>query len=267
MIRPFTFLTMLLAAVSGAYLFAVKHRAQVLDAQLASVTQAARLDQQRIRVLQAQWALEIDPNRLTSLTAKFSRLQPMKPAQLVTLAALPNMLPPAGSAAPGANPVAPAIAPAVADVAQAAPDAATAQVAMLPMPPPEAPGAAVPDASSAMPTHAVPSPAALRAMLSGKPGVARPARVASAARKTSASHLARSEWAENLPPPRPLAPPEAAENATPDAAENAPMGARVMSVSASPMAAPPPGDAPGGSLLGIATDMAPPQPLGQGAGN
>jgi hypothetical protein len=247
MIRPFTFLTMLLAAVSGAYLFGVKHRAQVLDDQLASVTQASRLDEQRIRVLQAQWALEIDPNRLTYLAAKFSHLQPMKPAQLVTLTALPSMLPPAGSAAPGENPAAPAMP----DMVQAAPDVPAAQVAMLPMPPPEAPGARMPDAP-----QGVPSPASLRTLLGARPATARTVRLASAARKTTTSHLARSEWAANLPPPRPL-----------DAPDSAPMGARVVSVSASPLAAPGPSDAQGGSMLGMASDLTPPQPLGQVTGN
>jgi hypothetical protein len=254
MIRPFTFLTMVLAASSGAYLFGVKHRAQVLDGQLASVTQASRLDEQRIRVLQAQWALEIDPNRLTTLASKFTQLQPMKPEQLVTLTALPGLLPPAGSAAPGANPVAPAMP----DVAQAAPDAtapdATSQVAMLPMPPPVAP-----DAQIAAAPPGVPSPASLQAILPSKPAASRTVRLASATRKPTSSHLARSEWAENLAPPRPLY--------TPGAVDNAPMGARVMSVSASPMAAPGPSDVQGGSMLGMASDMAPPQAAGQGTGN
>ena len=50
MIRPFTLLTAMLFALSGAYLFAVKHRAQVLDDEIAATAQATRLDQQRIRV-------------------------------------------------------------------------------------------------------------------------------------------------------------------------------------------------------------------------
>ena len=93
MIRALTVITMLTAAGSGAYLFAVKHRAQVLDDQLASVAQASRLDAQRIRVLQAQWALEIDPTRLSQLAGQFTALQPMKPAQLMTLASLKADLP------------------------------------------------------------------------------------------------------------------------------------------------------------------------------
>jgi hypothetical protein len=282
MIRPFTLITMMLAMVSGAYLFAVKHRAQVLDDQLAAVAQNARLDEQRIRVLQAQWALEIDPNRLQTLAAKFSALQPMKPAQLVTLAALPADLPPAGSAAPGANPVAPAMpliaandpdpAPAATAPTATATDTAAgttaagaatpdaAQVAMLPMPPPVAPDSDSPasPATPALAPHGVPSPAALRAMLNGKTVAARTVRVAGVTRRTGVSHLSHTEWAENLPPPRPLY--------TQADAGSAPMGARVMTVSASPAAAVS-GESQGGSLLGMATDLAPPQPVAGGTGN
>jgi hypothetical protein len=123
MIRPFTLLTAMLFALSGAYLFAVKHRAQVLDDEIAATAQATRLDQQRIRVLQAQWALEVDPSRLAQLSAQFTQLQPMKPSQLVTLASLNGALPPPGSSVPGQNPAGGA--PAV--IATTIPDAAAQQ--------------------------------------------------------------------------------------------------------------------------------------------
>ncbi|HQT47911.1 MAG TPA: hypothetical protein PLY97_11895 [Acidocella sp.] len=104
MIRPFTLISAVLFVLSGAYLFAVKQHAQVLDNEIASTAQATRLDQQRIRVLQAQWALEADPSRLQQLATQFTTLQPMQPSQLVTLASLGNALPAPGSAAPASNP-------------------------------------------------------------------------------------------------------------------------------------------------------------------
>lgn len=104
MIRPLTLITAILFVLSGAYLFAVKHRSQVLDNEIAATTQATRLDEQRIVVLQAQWALEVDPSRLTQLSAQFTNLQPMKPSQLITLAALDSVLPAPGSALPVQNP-------------------------------------------------------------------------------------------------------------------------------------------------------------------
>ena len=65
---------------------------------------AIRRDEEAIRVLKAQWALEADPSRIAALAAQFTRLQPMKPGQLVTLASLAQRLPPPGSSAPFGNP-------------------------------------------------------------------------------------------------------------------------------------------------------------------
>ena len=62
-VRPFTLITGMMFVLSGAYLFVVKHHSEVLDDQLTQVTQATRQDEQSIRVLQAQWALEADPSR------------------------------------------------------------------------------------------------------------------------------------------------------------------------------------------------------------
>ena len=103
-VRPFTFLTALLFALSGAYLFVVKHQSQSLEAQLELSAGATRQDEEAIRVLRAQWALEADPSRIASLAAQFTGLQPMKPVQLVTLASLASELPEVGSSAPYSNP-------------------------------------------------------------------------------------------------------------------------------------------------------------------
>jgi len=240
MIRPVTLVTMLMAAVSGAYLFGVKHRAQVLDDQLAAVTQAARLDDQRIAVLQAQWSLEIDHNRLQSLAARFSGLQAMKPSQLVTLADLSRVLPPAGSAAPEENPVAPM--PVMPDVATAPVEMADAAVPgdaeALPLPPPPAP-----------PEAAMPARVILASAEMASPRKRVLARVS--AKKT---HFEATELAENLPEnlaaARPLAGAET-------------VGAKIVAVNA----AADEGGGQGGSLLGMAADLAPPQPMAAGTSN
>jgi hypothetical protein len=131
MIRPITLITALMFVLSGAYLFVVKHRSQMLDDQLSATAQATRLDEQRIVVLQAQWAKEADPSRLARLSSQFmSSLQPMQPNQLVTLATLASELPPPGSAAPGSAGDSPSVVPAAPLVAQAsapAPAVAPAQ--------------------------------------------------------------------------------------------------------------------------------------------
>lgn len=240
MIRPFTLITMLLAALSGAYLFAVKHRAQVLDDQIASISQQSRLDAQRIRVLQAQWALEIDPNRLQLLASRFTDLQPMQPAQLVTLAALREDLPAPGSAAPGPNPelpdqAAPEMNPGAGNAAVAA-----ALPQNLPFPPP-------------LPPPGTP-PLALVASLSPA------SRLAPNAISHSELHIGATRLAEDLPPPKPLYVPR-------PVAQTAPVGAQVVSVKATgTMPASTPIDP--GSALGMAAELAPPQPLPQsGLGN
>ncbi len=63
-----------------------------------------RQDEEAIRVLKAQWALEADPSRIASLAAKFTGLQPMRPVQLVTMASLATELPAPGGVAPYNNP-------------------------------------------------------------------------------------------------------------------------------------------------------------------
>lgn len=103
-VRPFTFLTGMAFAFSGAYLFVVKHQSQSLEDRLGQLAQTSRADEQAIRVLKAQWALESDPSRIAALAAEFTQLKPMQPDQLVTLASLASSLPAPGSAAPYSNP-------------------------------------------------------------------------------------------------------------------------------------------------------------------
>ncbi len=250
MIRPLTLLSAVAFVFSGAYLFVVKHRAQVLDDQIAAVTQATRLDEQRIRVLQAQWALEADPSRLAQLSTQFTALQPMKPSQLVTLASLGSALPPPGSAEPGANPedampVLPVAVPAPAAVAANAP-------AMVQM------------AAARAVTQAPVQLAAVLGTAAAKP----PVRVATADAaapslpgRTHTTHARRKagavpEFAEN----RPAHEHEFAQSGAiyapqPLAAPRMPMGAQVMSVRAVAQMAPAPVASvqeDGGSLLGMA---------------
>ncbi len=244
MIRPFTLITMLLAALSGAYLFAVKHQAQVLDDQIAALSQSARLDAMRIRVLQGQWSLETDPTRLQQLAAQFTSLQPMQPAQLVTLAALVSDLPAAGSPAPADNPALPA--PAAPQLAPELTAQNAAQAGALPLPPPPAPAAPPQMLASLAPTPVAGKPVAHRV-------------------SHSALHPANTELAEALPPPKPYVPraPRQVEPEQSSAiAQAGPMGAQVMSVKA--VSSPAPNETVAGSALGMGADLAPPQPLPAG---
>jgi hypothetical protein len=268
-VRPFTFLTGVLFALSGAYLFVVKHQSQALEDHLEQVAESSRQDEQAIRVLQAQWALEADPSRIGSLAAQFTGLQPMKPGQLVTLASLSSNLPAPGSPAPFSNPQdeIPAISssgnaptapsgPAIevqGHVAAAAQADKTA-VAVKPVPPPEqladnaAPSTIISQhrpAHSHITEHHAPERVASAETSSHvpealvHPAAAHPARSSSALYEASASAIAST-----VPTAR--------------QARALPMGAQVVRVRATAAPAPASSQAPpaaplgGGSLLGMA---------------
>ncbi|MDE8348771.1 MAG: hypothetical protein POG74_04710 [Acidocella sp.] len=255
MIRPLTLLSMILAAVSGAYMFAVKHRAQVLDDQLASVAQQTRLDQERIRVLQAQWALETAPPRVKQLAAQFTDLQPVKPAQMVTLAALSSILPPPSKVAPE-PPLLAVPPPAV--VASTTPLPAVAAPAQ---PPSKSVSPPAPTPTTAPALAAASSPAAPKSNAPAKLASVVPHHAAIQPHQLSLTthphvppHVASTQLADNVVP-RPVhsfyvAPPPAYHSASPPVYHSAP---------------PSGGDV---SALAMAADLPPPRPLsGNGSNN
>ena len=101
MIRPFTCLTVLLAAGSGLYLYSEKHRTTLLDDRIRAVVTDTHRTEDRTSMLRAEWALLNQPDRLQTLAAKFlPRLQPMAPTQFVQAADLDKHLPAVGAPAP-----------------------------------------------------------------------------------------------------------------------------------------------------------------------
>jgi hypothetical protein len=248
-IRPFTILTGMAFVFSGAMMFAVKHQSQMLDAQLSATNDATQQDEQSIRVLQAQWALEADPSRLAELAAQFTGLQPMKPGQLVTMASLGTSLPAPGAKPPGDNPEDPV--PALPQLAAAAPAAAPA-VAVA---------AAAPAAPAVVPALV---PAQLAAQVAAPVPVAKPvvapvhfasltpvvphhhAAAERLASVTLVHHAVRHEEGPSV---------YLADASGPAPARGMPMGAQLVPVRA--VAAPPPlatvgPSDDGGSLLGMA---------------
>jgi hypothetical protein len=108
MIRPVTSLTLILAASSGLYLYQVKHRTRLLDHRIAvTVAETAAL-RARSGVLQAEWALLNQPDRLGDLALRYLALRPLQPAQFVAAADLATHLPPV---APAEDPAPAATAP------------------------------------------------------------------------------------------------------------------------------------------------------------
>jgi hypothetical protein len=106
MIRPFTCLTVLLAAGSGLYLYTEKHRTTLLDERIRMVVADTNRIEDRTSMLRAEWALLNQPDRLQALAARFlPQLQPMAPTQFVPVAELDRHLPAEG---PPPDQVAPA---------------------------------------------------------------------------------------------------------------------------------------------------------------
>lgn len=152
MIRPLTCICMLLAGGSGLYLYQSKHRAQMLDREIARTLKATDTARDRIGVLRGEWALLNEPERLDKLSHTHLGLKTLLPTQFVAWAELSSRLPP--PAPPGtvfneaealvtAEPVRPSIlrtAPAPATPPPAA--AAPVQVAARPRPAPRPPAAA-----------------------------------------------------------------------------------------------------------------------------
>lgn len=258
-VRPFTILAGFAFVVSGAAMFVVKHHSHVLNAQISDINDQTQQDEQSIRVLQAQWALEADPSRLAALASQFTGLQPMKPDQLVTLASLGGALPPPGAKPPGANPEDPV--PVMPQLAASAPV----------NPPAQAVATVVAPTAPTIPAAEAPAPVHMAAAVA-KPvrtAAARPAAKPAAPERLAA--VSSSEIAPAAPPPEHVARevPEhhvvaprregssaiyLADASAPVHERAAPMGAQLVPVRA---IAPPPPPAPvpvdnGGSLLGMA---------------
>ncbi len=117
MIRPFTCLSVLLAAGSGLYLYSEKHRTTLLDDRIRVVVADTHRIEDRTSMLRAEWALLNQPDRLQTLATKFlPGLAPIAPTQFVQMAELDKQLPPVGPppaprAPPPLLPLLPAAAP------------------------------------------------------------------------------------------------------------------------------------------------------------
>ncbi|HET9018853.1 MAG TPA: hypothetical protein VFN46_04670 [Acetobacteraceae bacterium] len=98
MIRPFTFVTLLLAAGAGLYLYQAKQQGRVLDRQIDTIRNEAAATHQRAEVLRAEYTLLNDPTRLAELVAAhLPDLKPTQPAQWTSMAELDKRLPPVGN--------------------------------------------------------------------------------------------------------------------------------------------------------------------------
>ncbi|MGC8522728.1 MAG: cell division protein FtsL [Acidibrevibacterium sp.] len=93
MIRPLTSITLLLFAGAGIYLYHVKHRTLLLDRQIAATLRETEGLRAKKEMLQAEWALLNQPDRLADFAARHLALKPLAPVQFVPLAELDRHLP------------------------------------------------------------------------------------------------------------------------------------------------------------------------------
>jgi hypothetical protein len=109
MIRPVTLVTFLSFIGSGLYLYQVKHQAQLVDRQIRRVHEATEAARARAQVLQAEYALLNDPDRLAELAAAYvPYLKPTQPAQWSSMAEIDRRLPAVGGPAAEPAPLEPA---------------------------------------------------------------------------------------------------------------------------------------------------------------
>lgn len=110
MIRTVTCLAVALACGSGLYLYQSKHRVKVVDDQIAQTVKATEALRAQTRMLSAEWTLLNDPERLRQLANQYLTLQTVSPSQFTSLADLNGRLPPPVQPGPppdtgGATPV------------------------------------------------------------------------------------------------------------------------------------------------------------------
>ena len=223
MIRPLTFVALLLAGTSGLYLYQTKHRAEVLDQQITHTLRQVAATRERIGLLRAEWALLNEPDRLSQLAGQHLDLQPLQPSRFVAAADLASRIPiPAPPEAPAEAPVAtetPASPPGdVVRVADTTPTQAPAPIPALIVTPPRPTLVA---ATARVPSPPQPHPAPSR----------------TAARMHAAYKLASSAA------PEPVVTPRARQ----------PLFASVLRTMASPIAAP----SLGATEAGLVTARAP----------
>lgn len=89
MIRLSTLLWVALAGAVGFGLFQLKHEVQALEDEMFRLNRSIVAEQQAVHVLKAEWSYINQPQRLQALAARHLDLQPMKPAQLGSIADLP----------------------------------------------------------------------------------------------------------------------------------------------------------------------------------
>ena len=104
MMRPLSLVCMLVAVLSGLYLYRTKYRAQMLDREINQTLKLADDSRARSGMLRADYALLNDPIRLQELVDQHLGLKTTTPGQFTTAADLERRLPPIGAPMPEPEP-------------------------------------------------------------------------------------------------------------------------------------------------------------------
>ncbi len=84
-----------LAALICAGLYGVKHEARVTEKDLGRLAVDIEEEREQLRMLQAEWALRTEPERLQQLADRHLEIAPVAPRQILALPTLsPDALPP-----------------------------------------------------------------------------------------------------------------------------------------------------------------------------
>jgi cell division protein FtsL len=91
-VRQATALCLLLAVSLAVVLLTVTHQVQGLEEELGSLKRGMTVEQQKMHVLQAEFSLLAEPERLRRLASAHLGLLPVEPGQLGSLAGLDQAL-------------------------------------------------------------------------------------------------------------------------------------------------------------------------------
>jgi cell division protein FtsL len=78
-----------IAILTGIGLFMVKYQVRALEAQLLEINRKVVSNQEATHILKAEWAHLNDATRIEQLNARYLSLQPITPAQLGRIDAIP----------------------------------------------------------------------------------------------------------------------------------------------------------------------------------
>lgn len=100
MMRIVNLAILCLTLATAFALYQVKYATQAEDRHIRALKAELAEERDAIQVLRAEWSLLNQPDRLAALAERYTRLQPMAPAQVATMADLPGRPP----ALPGLEP-------------------------------------------------------------------------------------------------------------------------------------------------------------------